>query len=622
MSKKWTTLLVVGVLAFALVPSAAWGVCKAQVITHLAYPGATAGPPPTNQDPIPPTAAQSATQITPTAAVAGGLNINNEGKTERVADVLVWDDGTAPGATSCFNITNTIRLTYNALLTNPTSVSAATTANFDVFDSAGVGAGLVISASSTVGLAGGGTPQTVITVTPLQKGTDTGDITTGAAGSAFRIKNLRIDATGITAGGVVTVTVSQNTGLVPLGGINTVGTAKLTISGGAGAGTITPAGGCIAAVTGGSGLQNSGTGLTCAGSVNFTEGFTGLYRVAGTACSGSASATCNSQVANDIATNATSFIFDQGTTLPSGVSMTWPATISTSNVQTTGAGLILTLRNTPTCSGPGSQCFAIYDTTKGDKGTAAALTLTTTLAGAAPNGVPTAGNPTVGVNIAATSGAGAGTSHVFFGPSESANAGCANDDVNAAAIPRYLNTCTGTTNPSRNIVSGTFFTVVSNQTALMLPYATNLFGYQTGIVISNTSAHGAAFTAATAQKGGLKFYFFPTNGTAFTLNTDVTTGGVGNIAGTRGLDANGQLAGGGIFAGSLNALLTAAGQPAGTSFDGYVIVVAGFQFAHGQVAVISPNGTAAYSNLLVIQNSGGARNSGTPALVTSESITE
>lgn len=636
MQKRLITILVVAVVV-AMVPASAFANCAAAVISKVAYGAAVATPPTVPQDPQVPNQAQAAGQIFYAAPATNPL-LNREGRTERVADVLVWEDGQA--GYTCFTTNNTVRLTYNASLTNPASVSAATTANFDVYDTAAPN-GLVISAASTVGLAPGGTPQTVITVSVLQAGTVVAgscNVSPAVAacatvkGSAFRIKNLRVDATAIATAGNVLVNVTNAngamTGPFTAAGGNVVGVSTNTF----GASVMSPAGGGI-------GTQNSGTGLGTQVTVTWGEaaGFPGALRVAGGTCnSATATAdTCVSQVANDLATNATSVVYDVGTSLPSGVTVTWPTTLSTSNNNGT-ASLIMALRNTPTCSGPSAPCFAIYDTSKGDTGANASMPVVTANT-STPNGVapvcgasplPTCGSAAatsqVGVQIAATSGAGPVTLHVFMSPAESS--GSTDDDVQAAAIPRYLSTNGVTTGgaATRNVfLTGTactgtnappWFCIQSNLTAMLIPYATNLFGYQTGIVVSNTSAHGAAFSNTVTNKGGIKFYFFPTNGTPFVLNTDSTSGGVGNITGTRGLDSTGQLAAGGIFAASMNTLLTAAGQPANTSFDGYIIIVAGFQLAHGQVAVISPNGTAAYSNLLVIPGAGGAR--GVPETLT------
>lgn len=600
MRNRLFTLVVAGIVALALVPSAAWGVCQVQLVSSL------------GTDPAPPTAAQAASQIAFTAAPAGGASLNLEGRTERVSDVLIFDDGSA-AATNCFQVNNSIRLTYNGTLTSPTSIASATTANFDVFDNAG-SAGLVILASSTVGLAPGGLPQTVITITVQQGGT-LGNLTTGATGSAVRVKNLRIDANGLALATAphtpATVTVTAATaGTLPTAFTGQVGTANTTVTGG----SIAHAG---------SGTQSAGGGLTTSAEFTFGEGFLHSLRVAGGTCNSTtvSSDTCVSGVANDIATNATSLIFDVGTTLPSSVSVTWPGTISTSASAAAGTGLILTLRNAPSCSGPGSPCFAIYDTTKGDATAAATLTVDTAAAAAGVAAAACGGTgqpacsaytggpvPFVGVNIGSPSGAGTVKLHGFFGPGE---AGSGDDDVQAAAVPRYISTNTTATLPSTTrqiFANGTWFTINPTRTTLLFPYVTEVSGYETGIVVANTGLDTGVFGATSTgnQTGGITFYFFPTAGTPFTLNTDTTAGGT-VVTGARGLNSVGQVAAGGAFVCSLANLLKAANYT-GATFDGYVIAVTGFNNAHGSEIIFNTVGNHSFAPANVLGKSG--RNDG------------
>jgi len=517
---------------------------------------------------------------------------------ERVSDVLIVDDGAAP---NCFAVNNTFRLTYNVTLTNPTTISAATTSNFDVYDSAG-SAGLVILASSTVGLAPGGTPQTVITVVVQQAGT-AGNINTTATGSGFRLKNLRIDSTSLAVAANATVTssvASSNAGTTVNGGtvatLN-VGTALKTVTG--------------VTLTAGTGNQSSGTTVANASFV-FSENFNNAFRVAGTACTTGAG--CDSGVSKDIQTNATSFILDAGTSIPSGVTVTFPSSISTS-AQTTpaGKGVIYTSRTGQvTCTGS-NPCSVIYDTTGNDKTGAFSLTVGSGTA----VGVPTlAANPSIGIAIATASGSGTATLHGSFGPGLAAGTGA--DDVNASAVPRYVAANTSASTITRNIFSGTWFTIAPVSTTLMYSYVTTVSGFLTGIQVANTGLDtGVPFTTAGAagnagaQTGGIKFWFFgqdPSNSNApvvFALNTDSNVaGGLGPSAG-RGLDAQGRLAPGGVFAaavvggsGNVGGLLAAArnaGLTTATQFEGYVIAVTSFTYAHGNGVVFQGANAFAYA---------------------------
>src|SRR5581483_3898131 len=594
--KRLFIFLLAGVLA-TIVPTAAFAGCHVQVVTAIA--------------PTDPSGGSGLGPITPTNAAASGAIVNQEGRTERVSDVLVYDDNTI-GTTNCFALNNIVRLTYNVTLTNPSSISAASNANFDVYDNAGL-AGLTILASSTVGLAPGGTPQTVITGTVQQAGTAsasaTGILAPTGVGSAFRIKNLRVDATSIAATGTITATVSSNVATaLPAPVITTVATAQKTIN--AGAGVTVP----------GVGSQSSGVTLSIPATFTFSEEnavaplFPNAFRTAVAA---------GTTVFGDIATTPTSVIFDSGTTVPSGVSVTWPATLTTSAANGT-AGLIFTLRSGGSCVGP-AACFAIYDTTANN--TTAAGTMTVTTAAAAVTGA-TGATPAVGVVVGSPSGFGTASLHASFGPGEASGGG--NDDVNAAAIPRYIATTSAVAGTTRNIFNaGNWFTINAVRTTLLYPFVSNVGGFNTGISVVNTCNDTGAFNNAAptcSQTGGLTFYFFPTGGTPFCLNTDTTavpvapactSAGVGAFAGSRGLNASGQLAPGGSFATALNFLLAAAGKPNGAgTFDGYIIVVTQFNNAHGFSAQFAATGAVfSANNALII--GGGTRNGSLSGVVES-----
>ncbi len=604
MSKKLFGYLLAGILALALVPGTAWGVCVVTIVSSV------------SPDPLPST---GTAQITLNTTVpVPPAKLNQEGQTERLSDVVVSDTG---AGLNCFAVNNIFRLTYNATLTNPTSINAATNANFDVYDSAvPIGSGLVILASSTVGLAPGGTPQTVITVTVQQQGT-VGDIVGTAAGSAFRLKNLRVDATPLTAGANVSVTVSAIAPATTLTTVTTpVGTALKTLDltktgvGGTGVCGIAIANGSVL----GCGNQSSGGTLTSALPAIFTlaEGatFPNGFREPGTACTTGAG--CVSGVSQDIATNATSLVLDAGTSIPSGVTVTFPATISTSANGSLAAGVIFTSRSgAVTCVGP-AACSAIYDTTKNN--TTAVFNLAVGSAAAAAGVPTTAVNPAVGVLIAASSGAGTATLHGSFGPGSAAGTGV--DDVNAAAIPRYVAANTSASATTRNAFSGNWFTINPVNTILMYSYVTTASGFITGIQVANTgndtgvgfSIGGAAAAGnGGAQTGGIKFYFFgedpsaaTTTPVTFAVNTDVSApGGLGPTA-CRGLDTNGRLVPGtaaacaivgGTTTSGLLAMARAAGLTTATNFEGYIIAVTAFTYGHGNGVVFQGANAFAYA---------------------------
>ncbi len=350
--------------------------------------------------------------LAPVAAPSAGAAVANEGLAERLSDVLIFDNGTAP---NCFTLNSVITLVYNLPLQNLPAQNTAPAANFDIFDSSG-GAGLAVSATYQVADAA-----TTITITVKSAGS-AGNLLTGSSGAALRVKNLRGDMSGLAPGIDVAVTLAATAGMVNPG--LTLGNVLRSIAPGA-------------AITTGQGAQNSGGGLSTAATFSFSEGFGTALRTA---------AAASAQVYSDIATNATSLVLDVGNSLPVGITLTFPAQITTSGA--TGASF--TLRGGSTCSGP-SSCVVIYDTSANGAGLAS-LTLRTA---AAPNS-GASGTPAVGVQIGTVSGAGTVTLHAFLGPAAAAASG--NDDANPAAVPRYVskNTAGGVT---RHILSGTWFTV-------------------------------------------------------------------------------------------------------------------------------------------------------------------
>ena len=590
MSKRLFTYLLVGAFVVAGLAPAANAACLAKTSAQVAV---HAAPPTLLGDPG--TTAPTTSLIALTNVAANNPDLNNEGLTERVSDVVIYDDGVAP---NCFQSNQTIRLTYNVKITVPdvqtTPITSATAANFDVYDSAGP-AGLVITAASTVGLAPGGTPQTVITVTVLQAGT-VGDPTTTTTGAAFRIKNLRADATSLdatTVNNLATVTTSDT---IP-GALITVDAAAPPATVGTVFKTIA-AGGAVTAI--GSGPQSSGAALTTQATFAFAEGFNDSFRLTGAA---------GATVLNDIATNATSLILDAGTTVPSGVAVSFPSSMIVSNA-TPGNGIVFTLRTGGSCSGP-AACFAIYDATKNDA--TGAFTLTVDTAAASSPGTfntttSASVDPKIGVTIGSPSGSGSVALHAFFGPAGTTGGG--NDDVNASAVPRYVaSNTTGTQNrqifnAKATTTANAWFNITAVRTALLFPFTSTTGGFNTGVSVANTCADKAAFGAATdtcTQSGPLAFYFFPTGGTPFSLSSDLANGGTA-LPNCRGLDANGRLTSGGIFACGLTALLTAAGQTG--TFDGYMIVVTQFNNAHGFSAQFNASGNPYAANNALVLGSG------------------
>jgi len=177
--------------------------------------------------------------------------------------------------------------------------------------------------------------------------------------------------------------------------------------------------------------------------------------------------------------------------------------------------------------------------------------------------------------------------NVVMGPADSLGQFAGDDVAAAGTVPRYLNDVALPDAPTRGIIGAStitdpfaapYFFLNPTQTVLLYPFTTDLAGWQTGIEVGNTGNDGAVF-GNTGQAGKLDVYFFPTGGTPFVYTV---AAGVG-----RGLDANGDLQAGGVFADTLADLVAKAGKPFS---EGYLIIVAHFNYGHGSAMVFNTTG--------------------------------
>jgi len=181
---------------------------------------------------------------------------------------------------------------------------------------------------------------------------------------------------------------------------------------------------------------------------------------------------------------------------------------------------------------------------------------------------------------------------VVMGPAPTAQ--FTGDDAQPSAVPRYLNYIGGASQPTRQIIGATdgsavpYFFLNPTRTVLLYPYVSNLFGWNTGIEVGNTGNDGGVF-GNTGQNGQLDIYFFPSGAAPFVYTAKHSDG--------RGLDSTGDLDAGGDFAVVLTDLLAAAGHPG--PFDGYIIIVAHFNFAHGTAMVFTNNSTTSVPALVL-----------------------
>jgi hypothetical protein len=620
MSKKWITILVAAVVGALLLPSAAMAACQVAVVDNLTVHDSTKGA--FVQDPVPYTAGDKIDGLA--ANVLGALTVNKEGVTERVADLLITDNGALP---FCFTTGNDLVITYNAILTVPTTPgNLAIPANLDIYDSNGIG-GLTVTSATVSTVFAANTTNSQLDIKIGQTGT-TGQLGAGGSGqvgAALRVKNIRVNAA--KAGATIAATF--------LGITNTVANSLATV------GVIhdptTAGGGAI-----GAGTQSSGKGLATAGKADMTEGFGVAFRTAGGTCNDGTTAandTCYSGVANDIATVATSMTFSV-TGIPSGVTVTFPTSMSTSVADGADALLIAARAGaTLTNSGAPGAVTVTYDTKhdtvgvlnklaietadNADFGTAGSVGASSTgnanpnciddgtglLKNLTTNGSLCDPNPKIGVKVASVSGAGTANLWWVFGPADVGTTPLfTGDDVaaDATVIPRY-------TGAGRTIVNNkNFFVITPTRTTLLFPFVSTVGNFNTGISIVNTCTDTGVFgTKPTCTtEGGVTLFFFGVNtatGAAVTdsLNSDLTASGSTNLStACRGLDATtGHVKAGTGMACSVAALLPLlASKPAG--FDGYVIAVTGFNFGHGFSAQFSPGGPFAANEALILAPNG------------------
>ena len=484
--------------------------------------------------------------------------LNREGRTERPADLSISKPG-AQVTQTCFVAGNSIRITYNATLTDPTAVSNSTLNNFSVSDANNT---LVVNFSTTFGIGPSG-KQTVIQIDVVTGTTDTG--------AHIIVKNLRFDVT--TLGDAAALNGFVSSTAPPTTPIATqIGTVRNTINPAVGSESVTT----------GSGIQSAGGPLTSQSTVTFASNpaWAGInpFRVAiGTPV-----------VSGDHATTATSLTFDVEN-IPSGVTVSFPATL-------TIQGSIVWTAKSATLVSSGPTLAVTYNTTTT---TATGFSFFFTTGPAAADS--TATSPIViGVQISNASGNGTATIRAVFGPGEGP-AAFPGDDTSATAEPRYIASIT-TSLPSRHIIglangtSQNFFTINPTQTILLYPFVTDLANYNTGIAVANSGNDSTLFTPNTkGQTGSITLFFFPSNLPSFSLTPAVGTG--------RGLNANGQLAPGAVFAAGLDTLLTQAGQAALVGkFDGYVVVLCQFNYGHGFAEVFNPGGVGTATEALVLGN--------------------
>ena len=652
MSKKWITILLAAVVGAFLLPTTALaatlvGNCNVSIVNNLTVVDTAAGK--TYTDPSPYPAGDTVGGLTVNLGAA--LNVNAEGTLERVADILITDANTG---TPCFPANGDIIITFNGTMNLPPTPGNLSFTNFDIYDSKGLG-GLTITSATVSQVFAANTTNSQIDLHIGQPGTSGANILTGTkavpvAGSGVRVKNIRLNAS--TAAGTCNAIAGINI-CASFGGTAFQVAAVLP--------TLT-AGSVAQTPTVGSGTQSSGKGLLGGNAqVAMTEGFPQSFRFAGGPCTTvvadaavpppppAAADTCYSQVAADIATAATSLTFSV-TGIPSGVTVTFPSSMSTSAIAAATAATSMTFASrsgsTLSNSGAPGAVTVTYDNanTFGENTAANSMTVQTadnadpgtsvgTTAGTSnPNckidatpalvdlntGSKCNANPKIGVKIASTSLSGTAKLWWVFGPAVAGSTPLfTGDDVaaNATLPPQY-------TTAARILVNNkSFFTINPTRTTLLFPFVSTRGGWNSGVEVANTGNDAGVFAAtATSQIGGITLFFFgdnPNTGAVVTdsVNSDLTASGSTNLSSACiGLDATGRVAAGATAACSIASLLPLLPTKP-TGFEGYVIAVSGFNFAHGFSVVFNASGAPfAAQNALVLGLNGSTARVGTESL--------
>jgi len=146
-------------------------------------------------------------------------------------------------------------------------------------------------------------------------------------------------------------------------------------------------------------------------------------------------------------------------------------------------------------------------------------------------------------------------------------------------IPRYA---------ALDVGPATLVNVTLNNTVMLFPFVQSVgaLGYNTGFSIANTTldpgstAMGfGSSTAAIAQSGTIKFYFYPSMPASGTLPASFTYTTTAGSPGS-GLDSSGRVVAGSTYTVLVTQLLAAAGQTS-TDFNGYVFAICNFSNGHG-----------------------------------------
>jgi len=229
---------------------------------------------------------------------------------------------------------------------------------------------------------------------------------------------------------------------------------------------------------------------------------------------------------------------------------------------TQGSDLLGAIALSPNSSGVAT---AVWEVTNANSGATDVLTFSVYVSYAATSATTTNpyGLPITGLPL----GAPVSNAALSYAPEPGGGSFTIGAAQGALPTPRFI---------ISSVQSGPFVSITLCQTTLLYPFVTGAAGFDTGIAIANTSVDPFGTTAET---GSCKLY-----GYGVTVATSGNTASQPVVAGCDGI--SNPLPGTNCFpivpAGQVGTVLASATL---TNFQGYVIAVCNFQYAHGYAAV-------------------------------------
>ena len=339
-----------------------------------------------------------------------------------------------------------------------------------------------------------------------------GGVLTPTAGDYLAINGARTDVSAKSVGSSITATITSSPSNANLFDLITVTVATVNSA-------------MSLAV---SGVSNASCVAATNPNITITEGFAGSfveYTTPGAGGRPRYGATVDTQVS--ITVNS----------LPTGTTLSWPATVAASAASASGAILTLNAGST--------DALAVYTFTTTNQGTSDSLAETFIV--------------TPIVTHSATTAYGQST-------------------VQAQLWPNVATTTVGYSMGLINTTADNFINVTKCVTYLLYPYVTcqATTGFTTGLAIANTSLDDAAFgtgLGATAQVGAVTIYGYP-------KSVKAADGTSGTLSASISAIISPSLSAGDMHSVTCDAVTGFSG------FEGYVIAKAEFEFAHGFAFVV------------------------------------